>query len=57
MQSNAQHCDNGTSVGALISHDHPQISGGAFAYFQWSGASHVTIPACSWERWRELRKK
>ena len=55
--TNARHCDNGTSVGALISHDHPQISGGAFAYFQWSGASRVTIPACSWQRWDELRKK
>ena len=54
--ANARHCDNGTSVGALICHDHPQIPGGEFAYFQWSGASRVVIPACSWERWRELRK-
>jgi hypothetical protein len=54
--SNAEHCDNGTSVGTLISHDHPPISGGEFAYFQWCGKSRVLIPPCSWEHWGEHGK-
>lgn len=50
---NLEHCDNGTSVCGLVSHIHPNIPGGLFAYFSYLGQSRIRIPPCSWEEWRQ----
>jgi hypothetical protein len=53
--ANASHCDNLTSVAALVTHEHPAIDGGVFAYFRWNGPTRVLVPSSSWDDWR--RKK
>ena len=49
---NSEYCDNRVSVGALVTHIHPEIPGGLFAYFNWPGCSRARTPPCSWEEWR-----
>lgn len=53
---NSEHCDNATSVGALITHIHPRIDGGEIRYFHWDGNSRLLVPPCSWDEWRRRKQ-
>jgi hypothetical protein len=53
--SNARHCDNLTSVAALVTHEHPTIDGGVFAYYRWNGPTRAVIPSSSWDEWRKKK--
>lgn len=54
---NAAHCDNLTSVGVLVTHADANIDGGGIGYFRWQGESRVLIPPCSWDEWRERKRR